>query len=104
MKRINSQEKAKLQQNSGKKKLPGREIIQNLMKNNKNINNDAFIEGDIEEVATEKENGENNDSDHGSAWDLTEFTNALKEAEHKDDSKIKDYGDGSNPIFGIMAK
>ena len=102
--RINSQEKAKLQQNGGKKKLTGREVVQNLMKNNKNTNNDAFIEDDIEEDATEKEDGENNDNDHGSAWDLTEFTNALKEAEHKDDSKIKDYGDGSNPIFGIMAK
>ncbi|SCU86604.1 LAME_0D06898g1_1 [Lachancea meyersii CBS 8951] len=44
------------------------------------------------------------DATKGSAWDLSEFTQALKEAENKSDDGIKDYGDGSNPTFDIPVK
>lgn len=103
--KINAEEKLKLQQNGGRKKLSGREVIQNLMKDK--YNNGAFMDVPVDEAAgegEEEEEGENRGQDHGSAWDLTEFTDALKEAEQKADSGIKDYGDGSNPTFGILAK
>ncbi|SCU94100.1 LAFA_0F19856g1_1 [Lachancea sp. 'fantastica'] len=44
------------------------------------------------------------DASQGSAWDLSEFTQALKEAETKTDDGIKDYGDGSNPTFDMPLK
>ncbi|CEP62097.1 translation machinery-associated protein TMA46 LALA0_S04e07712g [Lachancea lanzarotensis] len=44
------------------------------------------------------------DASQGSAWDLSEFTRALKEAENKTDDGVKDYGDGSNPTFDIPLK
>ncbi|EDO16933.1 hypothetical protein Kpol_1020p42 [Vanderwaltozyma polyspora DSM 70294] len=73
--------------NKEKRKLSGREVILNLSSANTN-----FAENDITELT------------EGSAWDLTEFTDALHEAEHKDDDGIKDYGDGSNPTFEIKKK
>lgn len=74
--------------NNEKKKPCGREIILKLTRDNKNMD----------------DNGETLESTQDSAWDLTEFTNALHDAEHKDDSGIKDYGDGSNPTFEIISK
>ncbi|QEU59625.1 Tma46 [Kluyveromyces lactis] len=41
------------------------------------------------------------DSTNGSAWDLTEFTKALRDEESNGSSGIKDYGDGSNPTFEL---
>lgn len=90
--RINAENKLKLQQNGGKRKLCGREYIQNMLKDK--YNNLELMDSNV---------GEDDDEDHGSAWDLTEFTDALKKSEHMDDSGIKDYGDGSNPIFGVKA-
>lgn len=70
-----------------KKKLCGREIIQKMKKENK-----SFIDT------------ENDGDENGSAWDLTEFTDALRKTEHQNDADIKDYGDGSNPTFDIIIK
>ncbi|AGO13420.1 AaceriACL082Wp [[Ashbya] aceris (nom. inval.)] len=39
------------------------------------------------------------DEDKGSAWDLSEFTKALRDEDGS--AGIKDYGDGSNPNFEI---
>ena len=39
------------------------------------------------------------DSTNGSAWDLTEFTKALRDEDSNGSSGIKDYGDGSNPCL-----
>lgn len=69
-----------------KKKLTGREIVQKLI-------------ADSASGSREEES-----EDQGSAWDLTKFTDALREAEHMDDAAVKDYGDGSNPTFEIMRK
>ncbi|SCU97312.1 LAMI_0F09604g1_1 [Lachancea mirantina] len=44
------------------------------------------------------------DASKGSAWDLSEFTKALRDAEKRDDGGIKDYGDGINPTFDIKTK
>lgn len=68
------------------RKPVGREIIQKLL-----ADTGSFME-DAASV---------NHEDEGSAWDLTEFTNALREADHEDDNGIKDYGDGVNPTFEI---
>ncbi|SCU88221.1 LADA_0E08900g1_1 [Lachancea dasiensis] len=71
----------------GKRKPSGREIVlKNYMEDKK------FAEVD------------DLDATKGSAWDLSEFTKALKEAESKSGDGIKDYGDGSNPTFDIVSK
>ena len=44
------------------------------------------------------------DATKGSAWDLSEFTQALKDAEAASGDGIKDYGDGSNPTFEFVKK
>lgn len=44
------------------------------------------------------------DATKGSAWDLSEFTRALKDAEANTGDGIKDYGDGSNPTFDLVNK
>ncbi|SCV05491.1 LANO_0H08658g1_1 [Lachancea nothofagi CBS 11611] len=70
-----------------KRKPCGREIVL------KNYTNDKkFAEAD------------DLDATKGSAWDLSEFTTALKEAETNSGDGIKDYGDGSNPTFDIITK
>ncbi|CCC71158.1 hypothetical protein NCAS_0G02710 [Naumovozyma castellii] len=83
--RINAENKLK-----AKRKLSGREIVQKLTSENKNFEIDNADDMSL-------------DSTQGSAWDLTEFTEALKEADHENDSGIKDYGDGSNPTFEIKS-
>ncbi|CCE63640.1 hypothetical protein TPHA_0F01560 [Tetrapisispora phaffii CBS 4417] len=70
---------------NSKKKPTGREVVLKMFKDNKNFDETTIADGT-----------------QGSTWDLTEFTNALHEAEHKDDIAIKDYGDGSNPTFEIV--
>lgn len=44
------------------------------------------------------------DSTNGSAWDLTEFTKALRDEDSNGSSGIKDYGDGSNPTFELPSR
>ncbi|CCK71897.1 translation machinery-associated protein TMA46 KNAG_0I01060 [Huiozyma naganishii CBS 8797] len=88
--RTNMENKLKLQQNGGKLKLSGREVIQNMM-----------IDKKSEDLAMREADADG--EDHGSAWDITEFTNALREAETENEGGIKDYGDGLNPTFGIVA-
>ncbi|CAI4758811.1 CPA_1a_G0050370.mRNA.1.CDS.1 [Saccharomyces cerevisiae] len=72
---------------SSKRKPTGREIILKMSAENKSFETDN---ADMPDDVTQ-----------GSAWDLTEFTDALKKADHQDDGGIKDYGDGSNPTFDI---
>lgn len=72
---------------TSKRKPTGREIILKMSAENKSF------ETDYTDLA--------DDVTQGSAWDLTEFTDALKKADHQDDGGIKDYGDGSNPTFDI---
>lgn len=86
--KINQEEKEKAQ-----KKSCGREVIQKLFSDNRNFDADAAAAA-----------GADGASDENSVWDLSEFTAALRKEEHKDDSGIKDYGDGSNPTFEILAK
>lgn len=71
-------------ENDAKRKPTGREVV---LKN--------FVE--------DKKFAESDDLDvtKGSAWDLSEFTKALRDAETDEGSGIKDYGDGSNPTFDI---
>lgn len=80
IKRINAE-------NNMEKKMVGREIL--LKKFNENKQFDDMFESD---------------ATNGSAWDLSEFTKAVRDAEQKDDSGIKDYGDGSKPTFEIIKK
>ncbi|KAL3229075.1 Translation machinery-associated protein 46 [Nakaseomyces bracarensis] len=75
------------QELNSKKKPSGREVVQKLLADNK-VFDDSTTNGDSE----------------GNAWDLSEFTAALKKADHADDANIKDYGDGSNPTFEIPKK
>ncbi|KAG0672173.1 Translation machinery-associated protein 46 [Maudiozyma exigua] len=83
-----------------KRKPTGREIIQKLSSNGSIlIDEDNAATNDTESLYSVGANEE-----QGSAWDLTEFTDALREADHKDDSGIKDYGDGSNPTFEIKTR
>ncbi|CCD25576.1 translation machinery-associated protein TMA46 NDAI_0F02580 [Naumovozyma dairenensis CBS 421] len=86
------------EENKLKKKLSGREIVQKMMLDNSYYANDNDDNND-----NDNDNTKTNETseDKGSAWDLTEFTDALREADHKDDQAIKDYGDGSNPTFEI---
>ncbi|CCF60251.1 hypothetical protein KAFR_0J01870 [Kazachstania africana CBS 2517] len=83
IRKINAEKKA-----NEKRKPCGREVIQKLLAENKHI---------------EERYGSVMEDDEGTAWDLTEFTDALREAEHRDDDGIKDYGDGSNPTFEVRA-
>jgi len=81
-----------------KKKPSGREIIQKM-----SSNGGILIDEPVDE-AESVYSQISNEEEEGSAWDLTEFTDALKVADHKDDSGVKDYGDGSNPTFEIKAR
>ncbi|CDO95450.1 unnamed protein product [Kluyveromyces dobzhanskii CBS 2104] len=81
-------ERLNLEKENGLKRKPsGREVV--LKKYTENTKFDVTDESD--EL-------------NGSAWDLTEFTAALKEVDNTDSSGIKDYGDGSNPTFDIPGK
>ena len=80
---------------TAKTRPTGREVIQKMSAEHKTL--DVVEEESLDGTTI----GES--EDHGSLWDLTEFTDALRKAEHKDDDKIKDYGDGFNPTFGIKA-
>lgn len=81
-----------------KKKPSGREIIQKM-----SSNGGILIDEPVDE-AESVYSQISNEEEEESAWDLTEFTDALKVADHKDDSGVKDYGDGSNPTFEIKAR
>ncbi|SCW02052.1 LAFE_0E13102g1_1 [Lachancea fermentati] len=72
---------------NAKKKPSGREVVLK-----KFLENKKFAEVD------------DLDDTKGSAWDLSEFTTALKESDENNNSGIKDYGDGSNPTFDIVGK
>ncbi len=74
-------------ENASKKKPTGREVVLKKFAENKKFDM-------LEET----------DATNGSAWDLTEFTTALKEVDGSSSSGIKDYGDGSNPTFEIPKK
>lgn len=93
--RINEEKRLK-----EKRKPTGREIIQKLQSGNSLLLDDS-LEG-ADDLSAYSESA--NEGEEGSAWDLTEFTDALKKADHKDDSAIKDYGDGSNPTFEIITR
>ncbi|CCH58995.1 hypothetical protein TBLA_0B01520 [Henningerozyma blattae CBS 6284] len=78
-------------------------IIERLyaeMKNHKKLNGREIIL----KLAKENIGSSNADITEDGSWDLTEFTDALRKAEHKDDAAIKDYGDGSNPTFDIIIR
>lgn len=78
-----------MKEENSKKKPSGREVVQKLLADNK-----SFDDSSVAETA----------GTEGTAWDLTEFTEALRKADHADDANIKDYGDGSNPTFEITKK
>lgn len=70
---------------TSKRKPSGRELILKMTAENRSFESESTVD----------------DATQGSAWDLSEFTDALKKADHQDDGGIKDYGDGSNPTFDI---
>lgn len=84
LKKTNEKNKLK----AGKKILTGREVVEQKYKNKLLVEGSKTASG-ISAAEDEEEGTEN-----GTAWDLSEFTKALKEEDAMEN--IKDYGDGTN--------